>query len=149
MGVLLIVSCVWNNSSKHEFTANAPPPRKSVVSSMRFLSSLFFCSQAPKNPNSPSTNSHLLFILGVNAPRAAFSSPLSKSIGSTHFISEVDPREEITQPSRSEIGGHLFSSISKTIGSQKSVLLSSHLGPSQFLYGTKMIGGLFVLRVNG
>lgn len=64
---------------------------------------------------------------------SAFSSLLSKFSAYKHFICEVDPREEITQSSRSEIEGRLFSSISKTIGSQKSVLLSSHLGLSQIL----------------
>lgn len=50
-------------------------------------------------------NRHLLFILGVNAPQAAFSSLLFKSIAYMHFIHEMDPWEEITQSSRSEIRG--------------------------------------------
>lgn len=55
-------------------------------------------------------SSHLLFILGVNAPQAAFGSFLSMSIAYMHFNREMDPWEKITQSSRSEIrrGGALF-----------------------------------------
>lgn len=92
----------------------------------------------PKNPSSPSMTSHLLFILGENAPRLASYSLLSNSIPYIHFICEVDCRKEITQSSRSEmVGGCFFSSISKTISSQKRTILRGHLtlvlGLSQIL----------------
>lgn len=58
-------------------------------------------------------NSHLLFIWGENAPQA-FQSLLSPLLTLHAFhLSEVDPREEITQSSRSGGGG--VHSVSQTI----------------------------------
>lgn len=132
--------------------------KEKVVSSTIFTSSLFFCSPRSENPNSPSVNSHLLFILqGKCTPSSLLLPPFPYM----YFICEVERRKEITRSSRTEMGGGqllLFYFKDDKQPEESNIERPSCLGSRPesnikvFFYGAtqkSLVSHLFVLRFDG